>query len=152
VNKQIPHKIQQMILDARRQSGKPGSKERKKKLLEYVDKIQIEIPALSPEVLVKKACDGYNELQQERNNWGFRRADINNSQEFLVRIEVNYLRHQVCRYEYELNRLFGKFGVEEAYLQLNQKIFDAIINSYPHLQEECKRQMNLKREEKVPCK
>lgn len=46
----------------------------------------------------------------------------------------------MTRYEEELERIFGKVGVNEAYLDLRSKIFDAIAEAYPDLADECHRQ------------
>jgi hypothetical protein len=63
---------------------------------------------------------------------------------FLQCITVNYLRHSLSRYDHELERLFGKVGVRDAYAHLNAKVYLAITQSYPDLSAECVRQMERK--------
>jgi hypothetical protein len=59
---------------------------------------------------------------------------------------VNYLRHRLSSYEQELARLFGKVGVREAYLEVNDMVYDAIATAYPTLAAECARQLQTKRD------
>ncbi len=70
---------------------------------------------------------------------------------FLARISVNYLRHMLTSYEDELTRIYGKTGVREAYLELNEKIYEAIGDTYEEvwweLVEECDRQYRAKCDE-----
>ena len=53
---------------------------------------------------------------------------------------VNYLRHELSSYENELNETAGKVGVRDAYLEIKDKVLFAIGDSYPELQNECRRQ------------
>jgi hypothetical protein len=96
----------------------------------------------------QKACDHYNQRQMERERWDddWREAMLNSESKFLQRITVNYLRHRLSRYERDLEEIFGKVGVREAYQQINQKVYTAIAVSYPELKAECERQLAAKRE------
>jgi len=61
--------------------------------------------------------------------------------EFLHRITVNFLRHQGTSYEEKLDEIFGKTGVNAAYIAIKKKVLEAIAKEYLFLAEECKRQM-----------
>lgn len=68
-------------------------------------------------------------------------ASERSSPEFLERITVNYLRHELSSYENHLTRVAGQVGAEDAYWRIKEKVLDAIAGAYPHLAAECCRQM-----------
>jgi hypothetical protein len=67
------------------------------------------------------------------------------SQKFLQRITVNFLRRQCTPYDAQLARQFGKVGTAEARLDLLCRIYDAIAERYPHLANECEQQMSARK-------
>ncbi len=66
---------------------------KEQKLLDYVDEIEIEVPSLTPEELINRAVAHYNEHWAGTGKF----AHVLDSPEFLVRIQVNYLRHELTR-------------------------------------------------------
>lgn len=74
-------------------------------------------------------------------------ASEHSDPEFLERIRVNYLRHNSCRYEHHLEMIAGRVGTKDAYLEIKEKVLDAIAEVYPWLGAECLRQEKWMREE-----
>lgn len=112
----------------RNNNAKKGVQTKRKKIIKYVESLEIRLPELTKDRLIENACFHYNNLhflsidkdaREEDDNW-----------EFLSRICCNYLRHECTDYEIELNKLFGKVGKGEAYKVLKQKINDAIDAKY----------------------
>ena len=71
--------------------------------------------------------------------------------DFLNRITVNYLRHNMTDYELTLEKNRGKVGTQEAYINVRKKVLDAIAAAYPELRDECTRQYNRKVIQMVEC-
>jgi hypothetical protein len=93
---------------------------------------------------VQDAIDSYNKFHGDRcydRGYDFMAATETSDPDFLRRITVNYLRHNLSSYDRRLDDLFGKVGKAEAYLVLNRKIYTSIAETYPDLAEECERQM-----------
>ncbi len=114
--------------------------------LKYVDKLIIEVPVMSYEVLVQKACKGYNsrldhKYRKEHHYLSEPRATTDSDPSFLERISVNYLRHQLTSYERNLVDLFGEKGKNNAVKEIRKKVYIAIAQAYPQLAEECKAQL-----------
>jgi hypothetical protein len=59
---------------------------------------------------------------------------------FLDRITVNFIRHNLTRYDVLLWQAAGKPGAEQAREAIRRRIFDAIGPGYPRYAEECDRQ------------
>lgn len=106
-----------------------------KKLLRAVEQIEINVPSLSPEDLRDRAIQDFNAGRRE----GQEPADASAPPGFLVRIQVNYLRHVCTSYHQHLYKIKGP-GAHEARIILRRKIYAAIPCAYPHLAEECRRQ------------
>lgn len=62
-------------------------------------------------------------------------------EENIKRWEVNYIRHQLTRYDDLLEIGFGKIGKSEAQKILIEAIYKKIASSYPSLKDECERQL-----------
>jgi hypothetical protein len=119
---------------------------KRRRLVEYVDGLAIEIPWLDRETLTRRACDQYNARQWERAERHqdcerFREATPESDPEFLDRISVNYLRHRCSCYDRELRRMAGKVGADEVYPALRRKVLEAIASTYPALAPEALRQI-----------
>ena len=80
--------------------------------------------------LIKKAIDHYNDI------WIFKYekfASINSDISFLHRIARNYLRHELCKYDENLAKLYKKVGKDTAYNLLRSRIDEEIDKKYPEL-------------------
>ena len=120
----------------RKRSAARGVTTKERKLLNYVARIKIKVPIMTPEDLVNRAIAHYNDLWCDTE----KRANASGSPEFLARIQVNYLRHELTRYEQHLDKIAGKTGAHEARTDLRFKIYGAIGRAYRHLTAECDRQ------------
>ena len=120
----------------RRAAAKRGVSTKEQKLLEQVESIEITVPAMSAEDLARRAVEHYNALWSGRK----KRASLSDSSEFLARISVNYLLHQLTEYDEHLDKIAGKTGAHDARTDLRSCIYSAIAGAYPHLADECLKQ------------
>ena len=118
----------------RSENARKKAERRKAELLEWVDEIEITIPKIDD--VTENAVRHYNAYWEDSE----KRASINDDEEFLARITVNYLRHMCSKYERQLAVLFGRPGADEAYRQLKIRILEAIARTYPDLMVECDKQ------------
>lgn len=58
----------------------------------------------------------------------------------LHRWEVNYIRHELTRYEKLLGQIRGLVGTRDIYTVIKGEILDKIAAAYPWLKDECDRQ------------
>jgi len=141
--------------DFKNNSKKNGSKKaiatKKKQITELITGLNIKIQKEKFSVIRKKAIQSYNQFKEDisfkgRNpSFEFQKADLKSNKEFLNRIIVNYIRHKSTKYDYKLQKIFGKVGKQEAYKLLNKKIYDKISEVYPQLKEECNNQIHKKK-------
>lgn len=61
--------------------------------------------------------------------------------ETMERWIVNYIRHNLVKYDTALERLYGKCGRYEAYPEFKRIVLEKIAAAYPMYAEECKRQI-----------
>lgn len=132
----------------RRQGARQAAQTKRRTLLEAVEALQIRVPVVEPAALVERACQHFNRRQAARewDDWTAP-ATPDSDPAFLARITVNYLRHGLTTYERDLEQVWGKVGVREAYVQINTKVYAAIAAAYPSLAEECQRQLARKVQE-----
>ena len=129
----------------RKISSKKAVETKRKKIINYVENLKITIPKIPLKELKEKSIESYDGFQSYKlsnyNNYepNFYEPSENNS-EFLKRIQVNYLRHQLTNYEKELEEIFGKTGKYKAYKILKNKILNEIIKQYPKLKKQCENQ------------
>jgi hypothetical protein len=116
-----------------------GASTKTKKLINLIENLEIIIPDLDPDDLLARAIASYN----ERSSCGL--ATISSEKAFLDRITVNYIRHELTKYEDVLESSVGKVGRLEAADTIRDMIYNKISDKYPHLQDECDRQYNDKR-------
>lgn len=55
---------------------------------------------------------------------------------------VNYIRHNLVRYDSVVDSLFGKTGKSEAYYYFRKEVLLKIADVYPEYTEECQRQIH----------
>jgi len=108
----------------------------------------ITVPSMPLSDVIVEACDSYNWHQnqklRERRYYDYDDASPSSDPAFLLRITVNFLRHEMSQYDVELAHTYGKVGVRMAYAQINRKVYDAIAAAYPDLADECVRQVTRK--------
>lgn len=131
----------------RRASARKAAHTRKEKTLAKVrsrlGEIQLHPRArgLSTKKLRKLAVASYEDLELERNWDEPRTVDSDAPQEFIQRIEVNFLRHEATMYDAELEEYAGSTGVREAVDMVRERVYEVIANEYPFLKKECERQL-----------
>ena len=108
---------------------------KRKDLYEYINNLTIKIPKYSKLDLFSMSVNAYNGntihgLKEKEH------ASLKSDRKFLNRITCNLLRHECHHYEPELDKMFGKVGASEGYLQLKERIMDSIFNLYPFLQDD----------------
>lgn len=69
-------------------------------------------------------------------------ADESSPADFLLRISVNYIRHQMTTYDGKLRDLSGRPGGHDAEPLLRQRVFEVIAEVYPELADEARRQLS----------
>ena len=55
---------------------------------------------------------------------------------------VNYIRHELTTYDYELYTIAGKVGVHDGYIKYKKAVLYKIAELYPNYSDECERQMS----------
>lgn len=130
--------------EKRKESAKKATETKRNQLSEWLNTVEIHIPSIEKTELISQACDHYNDIQMWRKMEGRdtcgKTATPKSDQKFLERICVNYLRHDLTRYEDHLDEMYGKVGFYDGYEEIRRKIFLKIAEVYPWLLEECKRQ------------
>ena len=58
----------------------------------------------------------------------------------LRRWEVNYVRHELTEYDFDLYELSGRVGCSTEYIRYRNAVLDKIAEAYPYLKGECSRQ------------
>jgi hypothetical protein len=112
---------------------------KRQELLAKAASVPVRVPLMVRERLIREACASYNEFHAEYADF---MATPGSDPEFLDRITVNYLRHELSSYETELAALFGKTGRAEATAVIRRRVYRAIAGAYPELAAECGRQLS----------
>lgn len=136
--------LEQASVAKRKQSAKKAVETKLEQMWKWLDTVQIHIPTYDKAKLIKRACDHYNNMQEEREFEGLStcgmEATTDSDPKFIERICVNYLRHCLTKYEEHLDKMSGKVGFAEGYEEIRRKIFAKISESYQWLTDECNRQ------------
>lgn len=88
------------------------------------------------------------EARRAERSGGFYEPEIITSRRtdpFFDRIETNYLRHEGTVYDSELDEYFNATGVGQAIDMIRERIYSRIAYYYPHLANECDRQLAQRR-------
>ena len=91
----------------------------------------------------KAAIEAYNERQLDVMS--DKCASLKDDPLFLNRITVNFIRHEITSYDDLLHKLHGKVGKLQAIDMVREKVYECICNNYPDLIEECKRQLEMRK-------
>lgn len=105
-------------------------------LLEAVKATTVSVVQWDIKRVRKAAIDSYNSWHE-----GARFASHRDDPAFLDRITVNFIRHELTKYDKVLYDIMGKTGVAKAKLEIRELIFAAIEKAYPALSKECRRQL-----------
>ncbi len=116
---------------AMRSAGaKKGVETRREALLRQVREMDVSVGVLPLDEVRRLAVEAYN----ARNFWG---VDRDAPADFVERIMVNFVRHELTVYDEALDAAAGKVGVSAAVAAIRGKVFDAIAAAYPALASEC---------------
>ena len=123
----------------RKQSAAAAASAREEELQGYVDLIEIAGAAeLTAEELASRAIRHFNDSVPDTEK---HRAFVGSALDFLNRISVNYLGHQMAAFEEHLHKMEAMAGVDEVPID-RREIYEAIGRTYPHLRDECRKQNN----------
>ena len=128
----------------KRKDAEPNVDETKQELLAELKGCNIVVTSEPLDKVRCDAIDAYNGHQDWICEYEFREirfATKDSDPNFLDRITVNYLRHQLSDSGNRLVQLLGPTGKDEAYKALRDKILLAIAERYPDLATECRRQV-----------
>lgn len=112
-------------------SAKKSIAQRKEKFLSEISKYQPEIPVIPKEELFERAKKHYEEINLYK--YDKLRNLMNPDDDFIVRISINYIRHELSDYESQLAVIAKKVGVDDAYQIIREKVNEEIIKVYPYL-------------------
>jgi hypothetical protein len=104
-------------------------------LRKQIEDLQIEVPALDFDVLIQRACSEHRSFNADKPNK--QRFTRDSDEDSLHRICVNYLRHQLTKYDNLLDEVSGKPGADDLRAMIREKVLDAIEVTYPDLGEAC---------------
>jgi hypothetical protein len=131
-----------LVNQSKRLSAKKAVETKRQNLLEYVESCKIHVVRRPIERVTKEAIEAYNWHKFEvSHGWDYTPASESSNRDFLDRITVNYLRHQMSSYEEKLFAIYGKVGTSEAYKILVQRIYFEISKAYPEFRLECDNQL-----------
>ncbi len=131
----------------KKKGSEKAVKTKKKKIINFIDNLNIQVKKEDFKIVKQGAIESYNKFKEDISfeiGFDFQKATLNSDKQFLNRIIVNYLRHNLSEYDYRLQEIFGKVGKQEAYKLLNKKIYDKISEVYPQLKQECLNQLSKK--------
>ncbi len=84
----------------------------------------------------KEYWDEYDEAVKELEDFEFHRPN----EETLNRWIINYIRHNLLKYDEALLKLRGQTGKQDGYIELKKQILYKIAITYPKYADECRRQ------------
>lgn len=127
----------------RSQRGQAIARRKAQELVEQARQTPISVRHLPATEIQQRAIDSFNgwkEMLLIERGHEYEPAGKHSDPTFLQRISVNYIRHQLTKYDHYLERAAGKAGVAEAVDVIRGRIYQAIAESYPDLAVECRRQ------------
>jgi len=128
----------QDILNRHRFASTKAVQTKTNKLMAEVANMVVTVKSLPIFKIQHFAIDAYNDFHDEYDN-GF--ASSKSDKTFLKRITVNYIRHQLTQYDFTLEEVAGRTGIDKAVDAIRKKVFTEISNTYPQYREECERQI-----------
>lgn len=123
--------------ERRSKAAQEAAERKTEKLLDEIGSLEIEVPRIDN--YKQLACEHYNNLWASRGRDKY--ATVNDNKEFLDRISVNFLRHEMSDYEESLVGVRGAVGAQDARIWVKERVLGEIAVTYPELAEECRRQI-----------
>lgn len=112
------------------------------KILEEMTTVanNLKIKIIPDDVLRQRTIRAKEDWAMEHGNYDFWCYSSDIAPETMERWIVNYIRHNLVKYDAALERLYGKCGRYEAYPEFKRIVLEKIAASYPKYAEECMRQ------------
>jgi hypothetical protein len=128
--------VNRLAMAARRSAAAQVAWERRRaELLRLVAADEVPIPRLAPDILTDRAV----RHSDPRETVNAKKAD----RRTLNRWKVNYLRHELIRFDEKIEGLFGQIGRAAAEKLLRRRALETIGKTYPDLLDECQRQLRV---------
>jgi hypothetical protein len=106
---------------------------KRERAIDWAESVDINIPQINNTELKRAAIERYNDRLDWESDYEVTPATIDSDPDFLHRITVNYIRHDLTDYDSLLANLYGTVGVDEAYEILRERVDDEIRYQYPYL-------------------
>lgn len=119
----------------RSQAMQKSIEKRKNETIEIAQNFDISVERIDINDLKKQTLNSkwnwYMDTEQ------YDRAEYVDSvdQDTLVRWEINYIRHNLSNYDYELEKLYKRIGKSDAYFEYRKKLMEKIKEVYPEFKE-----------------
>jgi hypothetical protein len=128
-------------------AARATAQRRRREVLARIVAEPIDVPRLPPHRLAALAVEHRNrrdaEPAHERWNHAPEPATVEGADRAaLDRWKVDYLRHQLIRYDELLAGWYGSTGRGAAEELLRRRIYEAIAEAHPHLERECERRLS----------
>ena len=124
--------------------AKKNVENKRNEIIKEINNIEIELPYFYDlEDLKQSACIHYNEIW-EINKFYDKYASVDDDERFINEITVNFLRHACSNFKKITYSFYGRIGKDKVDELIFEKILHEISEVYPHLKNECKKQIRLK--------
>lgn len=117
---------------------KSRSEKSRQELFSEIESMDINIAIMGAEELKDFAIKEWR--KEKRGNVPFCPSKAHS--QTLARWMVNYIRHNLTRYDQKLEEIIGKTGRKEAVTLIRQRVFKEIARTYPEFSAECQRQLD----------
>lgn len=109
------------------------AEKQKQKSLVQVESLEIEVERLDIDKIKNRAISSYK-------TQNYPAANENDDKNFIERITVNYIRHELTNYDLYLFEQYKKIGKSETVKIIRRKIFMEMLRIYPELSYQIKKQ------------
>lgn len=127
----------QSLLQKRKAAAQKGTSTKIASLLEAIEVMPISVKEVKN--VRQCAIKSYNNHALNRGSESY--ASALDDQEFLDRITVNFIRHELTQYDQAILDAAGKAGVQKAIFRIRQRVYAAIAQAYPALSDQCQAQL-----------
>lgn len=112
--------------------GRKAAETRRQRDRKWAKEVELEIQSMRQRHLLKAAIDHFNN-RQDCESPEVIYATEKSDPEFLFRIQVNLVRHNLTNYEDLLSRLFGRIDQNSLYIIIRNRINNEIVSRHPWL-------------------
>lgn len=124
----------------RSQNGHAVADRKRIALLETVNDLPIEVKVLPLDEVEALGKEQWRSHKENQGEW------VSGYPGDIDRLTVNFIRHNLTKYDLHIFAVVNQVGKEDALLRLQERVFDAIASAYPDLEAECNRQFFRKQE------